>query len=173
MNNSLRKQKQLSFFKPPPIDFGGSLLVGKRKAKRSLTTKQPIYMILKGDIFLSGSLLKQERWIDKEIKRLAEKFTIKLYDYGICSNHIHFGLRISSAENYKKFIRALTGRLAQVLKIKFFLRPFTKILSWGRQFQRVLSYIVQNKEEALGIRPYRPRVKVNSYRGFRAKVKLE
>lgn len=166
MNNALRKPKQLSFFKSPPVEFGGSLLVGKRKSKRILTTKQPIHMILKGDVSLSGSLLKHKNWIDKEIKRLAEKFTIKIYDYGVCSNHIHFGLKISSIENYKKFIKALSGRLAQKLKIKFLLRPFTKILSWGRQFQRVLSYIVQNKEEALGIRSYKPRVKSKPTRGF-------
>lgn len=119
-------------------------------------------MILKGDINLSGSLLKHKNFIDSEIKRLAKKFFIKIYDYGVCSNHIHFGIKISSVDNYKKFIKAISGRLAQVLKIKFLLRPFTKILHWGRQFERVLSYIIQNKEEALGVRPYLPRK--NRYR---------
>ncbi len=153
----MKTAKQFSFFKPPPLEFGSSLLEGKRKLKRTLTTKLPIHMILKGDINISGSLLKHEKWIDKEIKHWAEKFFIKIFDYGPCSNHIHFNMQISSIENYKKFIRALTSRLAQKLKIKFFLRPYTKILTWGRQFERVLAYIIQNKEEAKGQRPYKPR----------------
>ncbi len=114
-------------------------------------------MILKGDINVSGSLLNHESFIDKEIKRLAEKFFIKVYGYGTASNHIHFNMQISTIENYKKFIRALSGILAKKLKIKFFLRPYTKILTWGRQFRRVLQYIIQNKEEAKGQRPYKER----------------
>ena len=60
------------------MEFGGSLLLNKRKSKRTLTTKKPIHMILKGDINISGSLLKYEKWIDKEIKYWAEKFFIKI-----------------------------------------------------------------------------------------------
>ncbi len=156
----MKKLKQLSMFKPAPMEFGGSLLKGKRKSKRTLTTKKPIHLILKGDVSQSGSLVVKRNWINKEVKRLADKFFIKIYEEpGICRNHIHFTIKISTTENYKKFIRALSGRLAQVLKIKFLYRPYTKILEWGRHFKRAMGYVLQNKEEALGIRPYKPRNK--------------
>ena len=87
-------------------------------------------------------------------------FFIKIYEEpGICRNHIHFTIKISTTENYKKFIRALSGRLAQVLKVKFLYRPYTKILEWGRHFKRAMGYVLQNKEEALGIKPYKARYK--------------
>ena len=153
-----RKQKQLSFFKPISNEFGGSLLEGKRKSKRTLTTRKAIHLVLKGDTSESGSLVHKRNWINEEIERLVKKFYIQIYDDpGICSNHIHFTIRISSIENYKKFIRALTGRLAQVLKIKFLYRPYTKLVEWGRHFKRAMGYVLQNKEEALGIRPYKSR----------------
>ena len=155
----MRKLKQLSIFRPVPTEFGGSLLIGKRKTKRTLTTKKAIHLIIKGDVSVSGSLVKKKNWINKEIERLSEKFNIKVYDHGTCRNHIHFTIKISLVENYKKFIKALTGRLVQVLKIKFLLRPYTKILEWGRHFKRAMGYVLQNKEEALGIRPYKRRAR--------------
>ena len=173
----MARHKQLSFLETPSRELGGSLLKGKRKSKRTLTTKKPIHLILKGDVSQSGSLVAKRSWIDKEIERLSEKFNIKVYDHGTCRNHIHFTIKISTTENYKKFIRALSGRLAQVLKIKFLYRPYTKILEWGRHFKRAMGYVLQNKEEALGIRPYKPRLKkklgyVNREIGISGKPKI-
>lgn len=152
-----KRQKQLSLFRPIAMEFGGSLQIGRRKSKRTLTTKKPIHMTIKGDPKNSGPLMKHEKVINQEIKRWASKFAIRVYDFGIEKNHIHFAMKISSRENYNKFIRALTSRIAQLLKFKFTLRPFTKILEWGKQFKNVLKYTIQNKEEALGIRPYKIR----------------
>lgn len=171
----LKKFKQLSMFEPVPTAFGGSLLKGKRKEKRPLTTKKALHLIIKGDISVSGSLVIKRNWIKKEVKRLAEKFFIIVYDKpGIERTHIHFTIKISSVENYKKFIKALTGRLAQVLKIKFLFRPFTKIVEWGKHFKRTLSYVRQNTEEALGIRPYKPRkgAKKKKFIQYQAKTNL-
>ncbi len=159
------KFKQLSMLEPIPKAFGGSLLNGKRKEKRPLTTKKALHLVIKGDISSSGSLVIKRNWIKKEVKRLAEKFFIKVYDEpGIEKNHIHFTIKISTIENYKKFIKALTGRLVQVLKIKFLFRPFTRIVEWGRHFKRTVNYVRQNAEEALEIRPYKPRNTITSKR---------
>ncbi len=37
------------------------------------------------------------------------------------------------------------------LKVIFNLRPFTRILSWGRDFKRGLDYQILNQMEALGL----------------------
>ena len=153
----MRKERQFSFLPPPLLEFGGSLLENKRKSERVLALKRPIHLTLKGDTANSGSLLYKTKYIKEQIEKWSYKFDIKIYDFSINSNHIHFSAKISSRDNYKKFIKALTGRLAQVLKFKFIVRPFTKIISWGRQFKRLLEYIIQNKEEAAGERPYKPR----------------
>lgn len=160
IQNQLKSFKQLSMFEPIPMAFGGSLLRGKRKSKRTLTTKKAMHLIMKGDVSFSGPLMLKSKWIVEETKRLAKKFCIQIYgELGIEVDHMHMIIKISSVENYKKFIKALTGRMAQVLKFKFIYRPFTKIVEWGRQFKWVINYCLQNKEEAFGIRTYKPRHK--------------
>lgn len=46
--NQLKTFKQLSMFESIPMSFGGRLLKGKRKEKRTLTTKKAMHLILKG-----------------------------------------------------------------------------------------------------------------------------
>lgn len=156
----LKRFKQLAMFEPIPMMFGGSLLVGKRKSKRTLATKKPMHLILKGDISFSGPLTLKSSWINKEVKRLAKKFSIQIYGVlGVEIDHIHFAIKASTVENYKRFIKAITGRIAQVLKFKFIYRPYTQIVEWGRHLKTTMGYCLQNKEEALGLRLYKPRTK--------------
>ena len=149
--------KQIEMISRPKNEFGGSLLIGKRKNERTLAFKKPMHLVLKGDIKVSGSLLNHRKIIDQQIQSLAEKFFVKIYNYAIERTHVHFAVRFNDKENYKRFIRALTGRLAQLLKIKFIYRPYTKIIEWGRQFQNLLLYVTQNHQEAMGLRDYKPR----------------
>lgn len=149
--------RQLNLIPKPPTEFGGSLLVGKRKAIRTLAISKPLHLIIKGDIQKSGALLKYRKTIDAEIKKQAAKFDIKIFKYAIERTHIHFAAKLSSRENYNKFIRAITGRLAQLTKIKFILRPYTKIVQWGRQLKTLFNYVVQNHKEATGQIAYKPR----------------
>lgn len=146
--------KQQNLFEKEITEFGGSLLEKKRKDRWPLSIKAPILLTIKGDISISGSLLRQSDWIHAEVKKWAAKFEIEIYDYSINSNHMHFCLVASSAENYKNFIRILTGRMAQYLKIKWIQRPHTEIVKRGRHLQNVLFYILKNKEEAAGLRIY-------------------
>ena len=153
----MRKERQISFLPPPILEFGGSLLENKRKSERILALKRPIHLVAKCDISTSGTLLKYKAYITKQIIKWSDKFDIKVYNYAIYHNHFHFNIKISSRENYIKFIRALNGILAKALKVKFLLRPYTKIINWGQHFRRLTAYIQQNNEEATGQRPYKPR----------------
>lgn len=114
-------------------------------------------MVLKIDNLTYGNLRKHKKTIDQQIHQWAKKFGIKTYNHSVQMDHVHFNMLISSIENYKKFIRALTGRLAQLLKVKFRYRPFTKLVRWGRQFKNLVNYLIQNEEEVTGKRPYKPR----------------
>lgn len=153
------KYKQLSFLSTPKLEFGGSLLLNRRKTARILATKKPIHLVLKGDVKQSGSLRKKERQIEFEIQKWALKFDIKLYRFSINSDHIHLNIKIGSKESYRKFIKAVTGRIAQITKIKFIFRPYTKIMSWGREFRSFINYTIQNEEEAMGLRAFTQRKK--------------
>lgn len=152
-----KNPKQLSFLTPHSLEFGGSLLLNKRKSQRILAFKKPIHLVLKGDIKKSGSLLKHRKTITDQIEKWANKFSIEIYNFAVEFNHIHFSAKLSSRENYNKFIKALTGRLAQLINFKFILRPYTKIVNWGCHFKNLFNYVTQNHEEATGQRPYKPR----------------
>ncbi len=166
------RQASFSFIKSYKKEFGGSLLEGKRKTKRPLSTKHPLHLILKSScrgVFNPGNIS-----LEKLIHSQARKFGIKIYELALNWSHIHFILKIESRKDYNKFIRSLTAVLAKrIRKLKphleviFELRPFTRIISWGRDFKRVLEYALLNQMEAFGLvirakKPKSKRAKENS-----------
>ena len=64
---------------------------------------------------------------------------------------------LKDRSDYVRFIRALTSIIAEKVRTKFAglkqifsLRPFTRILDWGKDFKYTQSYIYQNQLEAFG-----------------------
>jgi REP element-mobilizing transposase RayT len=153
------KQKTLFRSSEYSSEFGGELLRQKRKSRRPLSTKLAMHLVLGADITKSGSLLKHRDAIDKCFANFATKFDVRIYKKSLVSNHIHVIALFSSRHSYIKFIRALTGALALKLKIKWRLRPWTRLIKWGRAFQSVIKYVVQNHNEAVGLIAYQPRRK--------------
>ena len=67
-------------------------------------------------------------------------------------------IRINNPQSYKKFIRSLTAALARQLgKGMWKLIPFSRVLSWGKDFNAVIAYVEQNELEALGVILYQVR----------------
>ncbi len=153
------KQKTLFNLSKYSSDFGGSLLIGKRRSSRPISTKNSLHIVLRGDTKLSGSLLKYRSDIDSGFKRFSEKFGVKIYKHSIVSNHVHFVGLFNSRQQYVKFIRALTGFIAIRTKIIWTLRPYSRILAWGRSFRTAIDYVIKNHLEALGVIAYQERAK--------------
>jgi len=137
-------------------EFGGSLLEGKRKTTRPLSTKEPIHLVLKSTanrVFFPG-----DRRIENLIRNHAAKYKIKLYRVSLNWTHVHAIIQIPDRKAYNSFIRTVTAELVRLIsKIKkidltglFDLRPFTKIISWGRQFKGLFGYHDLNDLEAFG-----------------------
>jgi REP element-mobilizing transposase RayT len=151
------KQVSFAFLRDYKKEFGGSLLQGKRKSARPLSTKHPIHLILKssGNSFFNPS----HRAIEKAIREHAQKYHIKIYDLALNWSHIHLLVRIASREHYKAFIRTLTAELIRLLsktknknlKGLFDLRPYTRIVTWGKDFKRAFEYLTLNHLEAWGL----------------------
>src|SRR4051812_34636858 len=89
-----------------PKTFGGSLLVGKRKSRRPLSTRNPIHMVLKAKVKRTESLVRFQKLIDIEIKRLAQRFEIKIYERAVNHDHIHLVLTFKLRESLSHFNRA-------------------------------------------------------------------
>jgi REP element-mobilizing transposase RayT len=155
LENEMR-QTSFGFLKDYKKEFGGSLLEGKRKTKRPLSTKHPIHLILKSShksLFNPGN-----QSLNNLIRSQAKKFNIKIYDLAVNWSHIHLLIKLQDREDYLKFIRSLTSILVQKIREKkpdleqiFTLRPYTRILSWGKDFKTVLQYQILNQMESFGL----------------------
>ncbi len=149
------KQTSFSFANKIERQFGGSLNRGKRKTVRPISAKVPIHLVIKSnqkDAFNPSAIS-----IKKLIEVTAKKFSIRIYEVALNWSHVHLVIKLRTREDYKKFIRAVTSLLAQKIRSKkpglkavFSLRPFTRLLAWGKDFKNVLSYHVVNQLESWG-----------------------
>ena len=152
------RQAAFSFLKDYKKEFGGSLLQGKRKSKRPLSTKHPLHLVLKS--CLKGVFNPGNKSLKELIRSQCHQFGIKIYDLALNWSHIHLVIKIQDRKDYLKLIRSLTSILAgRIRRAKkdlinediFTLRPFTRILTWGRDFKNALEYQVLNQLEAWGL----------------------
>ena len=151
------RQASFGFLKDYKKEFGGSLLQGKRKTARPLSTKQPIHLVLKSTH--SRPFLPSNRKLEKLFRTQAQKYGLKIYDLALNWSHIHALITIPSRQAYHAFIRTLTAAIVKVLSLSWGkslkglldLRPFTRILSWGREFTSVRGYLELNQMEARGL----------------------
>jgi len=139
--------KQLNLFKEKlTCEFGGALNKGRRKTARPLDSKRSLHLVFKcTNPFL---LLRRRDEIEKEIFRMSHRFGLKVYRIAVQADHIHLSVRIPSRVLYCRWIRGLTSRLVQRIPgLKFALRPYSRIVSWGREFKAIGKYIFANFQE--------------------------
>lgn len=151
----------------PTKYFGGSLLIGRRKGLRPLSRKHALHLVMRSTRAKGAwSFLKHKAKIQPLLDREAAKFGVKVYRVSYNSNHLHFLIRIHARNEYRKFIRSITSLIAGVVtgtlgksgaKGFWDLRPFSRIVTFGRDFQHVARYVLKNTLEALGLVPYTPR----------------
>jgi REP element-mobilizing transposase RayT len=148
---------------------GGDYANGLRKTKRPFSSKKPMHLVLKS-LKAKGSLSMWARsnsnYIYKLIYKHAEACEVKLYKYSNNGNHLHLAIRAKDHKLFKKFLRTIAGLIARhVLKAekgrakgKFWdALAFTRIAEWGKSFQTLKRYILQNVLEAAGVIPYQSR----------------
>src|SRR5437868_4192145 len=137
------KQTEFGFFGKIERAFGGSLLKGKRKTARPLSTKKPIHLVLKStgsSYFHSGNAQ-----VESIILAHAKKYGIRVYRITPNWSHIHLTILLPRIEAYFDFIRTVTAAVVRYFSAKykrdltglFDLRPFTRILSWGREMRNI------------------------------------
>jgi REP element-mobilizing transposase RayT len=178
--------KQKSLIPKRKIEHGGAVSVGKRRGRRPLSTKKPIHLTLRSDYAKgSRSLLKHRNLVDRVIYRSKIRFNVRVYRYAICGNHLHFLIRGQRKKDLQNFFRVLSGHIAQQILLRYPLSSheqenrggarekikackknqrkfwslllYTRLVTWGREFQRVAKYIEQNILEALNLIAYAPR----------------
>lgn len=151
-----------------PTMHGGELSKGKRKVRRPFSSKRAIHIVLRSSMAKGPwSLLLFGPYIRILLGQLSKKFSVTVYQSAIVSSHVHILLRAKEERGFKKFLMALSGRIAQhitkarkgfPLKARFWDNiPFTRLVNFGRAFEIAKRYVLQNTLEALGVIPYTPR----------------
>jgi hypothetical protein len=172
------KQLPFNFGKEyrPGKTFGGEELVGKRKSKRPISDKQTLHLVLKSEGIRASeepnspmkkcNLFSPASWdVEKLIQKQANKYGIKIEKQGFAWTHLHILIMVPSRKAYNSFIRTLTSLIVDhfskakgiSLKGLFTLRPHTTIVTWGREYNNVIEYIVRNDLEARGLIKYQER----------------
>ncbi len=136
------------------VEFGGLLLKGKRKAARPICTKRSSHLVMKTN---THKLRTHKKTIESEVIKAAQKWGIRIYRQSVASDHVHLIIRVPTRLAYRYFIQRISGVIALKLKIKWALRPFTRVVAWGLGFRRACGYVEMNELEALGFIPYQPR----------------
>jgi REP element-mobilizing transposase RayT len=151
------KQQSFDFLKVFKNEFGGSLLIGKRKTARPIAVKKPMHLILKTTKLSPFNPTNYK--LEKIIKQFALRYKITIYDYSLNWSHIHLTMKLPNRAAYFAFIKTVTAALISFLskalkkdlKGLFDLRPYTKIITCKKQFENALGYMELNQQEALGL----------------------
>jgi len=170
-------------------EHGGVLSVGKRRARRPLSTKQSLHVTLKSEFATNArSLLKFQDLIHSIIDRAALRFRIRIYQRAIAGNHLHLLIRGKTRTDIQNFFRVFAGHIAQEIlrhhplnavdiktsakgcaknqrKFWSFL-VYSRVITWGREFKIVSNYVIRNTLEVLCLIAYRPRKKRPRHRSF-------
>ena len=108
------------------------------------------------------SMLRFMREIEALLKKQALLTGVKLYNLANAGNHLHLIIKVPSRRLYRRFVRASSALIARlVLGIKknqarlfgasfWDERPFTRIVSWGRDYNGLNNYLQINRQETVG-----------------------
>jgi REP element-mobilizing transposase RayT len=151
-----------------PKVFGGSRLKSNPKTERPLCSNRAIHLVLKSS-WATGSFSMLQKYnsrkIDAIIRITAENCAIKIYHLVNVGNHLHLVIKLKDVKAYPKFIRIITGLIARhvlkrergpvleqkkkLKKVKFWIaRPFTRIITWGRDYNYLHNYMEKNINQA-------------------------
>jgi REP element-mobilizing transposase RayT len=144
-----------------PMDwFGGSYLKSHPKSRRPLDSKMPLHIVLRTNRNILR-LPKNFARVNRMVESVAQKNGVRIYEYANVGNHLHLLVKIPRVHLWAKFIRELTGRIAQVAQDlkgqqkgeKFWSsRPFTRVVKgWKRAYRIAKDYLLLNQMEGEGL----------------------
>jgi len=156
--------RQFSFLPKTPLEHGGALRKGRRKIARPLDPKRAVHLVMRST-FARGerSMLhrKYKAYIHVMIEDAAEAHGVRIYRYSNVGNHLHFLLKFKTRAGFRAFTRQIAGAIAMMItgarkgdslsKPFWDLLPYTRIVSWGREFETLKTYLIRNLLEGYGI----------------------
>ncbi len=116
---------------------------------------------------------KHCNFIEEFVHKTARRWGVRVYRFANVGNHIHLLIQVPTREAWKRFSKELSGGIAQIVtgaQKGFALKRtedtsvpesakrgfwdhlmFTRIVSFGRDFNGVAAYLIKNLFEAAGV----------------------
>jgi len=153
------------------LTHGGELARGRRKNARPLDPKQAVHLVLRSSRAKGAwSMLSPQHCdsIEGLVHQVAKKWGVRVYRFANVGNHLHLLLRVRTRRAFQGFLRETSGAIAMRITgarkahgLKGDTAPssrgfwdhlaFTRIVKWGRDYQGVARYLIQNLFEAHGV----------------------
>jgi REP element-mobilizing transposase RayT len=136
--------------------FGGAKLgASHAKTKRHFRPKLPLHVVMRSTQAQgSQSFFRHNQALALLVDEQSSRHCITVFAAANAGNHLHLLIQAPSKAHLSNFLRGLTGRIAQLVKAKkgfWDARPFSRIVSWGRDFKGVARYIGINVAESVGM----------------------
>jgi REP element-mobilizing transposase RayT len=162
LENPDMRQQQLQLFAKPELEYGGSSRKGRRKIQRPFDRKRPLHLVFRsGRAKGAWSFLhrRNKGAIQDLLSRTADRYGVKIYRFENVGNHLHLLAKFPSRRELKAFLRVFTQRV--MFRVtgarkgspqgRFFdAVAYSKVVSWGKEFQALKAYLWKNALEGLG-----------------------
>ena len=136
------------------------------KNVRPFSGRKCLHVVLRANHSSLG-VAKNKKLIGDLLYAYSKRFNVRIYQNSINSNHLHLLCYAKDKQAMQKFLRVFAGQVAQKitgatkgckLQLSFWACiAWSRIVEWGRAFNIVFCYIMQNQMESAGIIAYTPR----------------
>jgi REP element-mobilizing transposase RayT len=144
--------------------FGGARTrTANPTSARPFARKAPVHVVLRSEKARGAqSLWNHDRGVLEIVNSEAARVGADVMGYANSGNHLHLLMRFRSPKAQQRFLRAAAGLIARLVlgakktarKLKqgevFWAgRPFTRLVTWGRELTSLKRYLVINSQEQL------------------------
>ena len=142
---------------------GGDTRKGKRKLMRPLDPRRPLHLVLRSRRARGAwSLLHPHHQgrVRAQVEELAHEQGVRILNFANVGNHLHILLKTPSRRAFQTYLRRLTGAIAMGVTGARKGKPvgrfwdelaFSRVVSWGRDYSQVFSYLMKNMLEGAGL----------------------
>ena len=159
--------KQVSFLPALKISttlaYRGEVQKGKRKIARPFDPRRPLHVVFRSTRARGEWSLLRPRHrhsVERTLDSTAEACGIRIHRFVNVGNHLHLLLSAPNRMAIRSFLRRFAGEVAMRVtgasKLNAIGRfwdalVYTRVVSWGREFDTVMRYLVKNVFEATGL----------------------
>lgn len=158
----LMRAQQFQLFAKPDLEHGGLSRKGRRKVQRPFDRKRPLHLVFRASRATGEWSFLHRRnkgALQGLVTDLSRRYKLKIYKYENVGNHLHLLAKFPSRRELKAFLRVFAQRVMfQVTGARkgnpqgrfFEAIAYSRVVSWGREFQALKVYLWKNALESMG-----------------------